>query len=294
MPPIWYTNPMPPTTDTAKRRGLGPELYNEHYFRHTLPGIEHLENPELIDGATPDTVRFGNIRTGAHILDFGCGRGSLAVALAHRGCFVTGVDYSQDALRFAEAFKEKFSHDIQDRVHYLHRSMSELDFQSEFDTIVLNQVYEHLYDWELDILLRKFREALKPDGTLVISTPNDHYIRYLFPTKRIINLPTKIVKESVRVLRGKSRHADSMSKFVREIFKIRYPESEHNQLHINMQTPSSMKKGLERAGFMASVTCVDRHKNWISILTRRWWGETIWATCQAVTDSDSRRLASST
>jgi len=280
--------------NAVRPQGLGPELYDEHYFRHTLPGIEHLENPELIDGAAPDTVHFGRMKAGSRVLDFGCGRGSLAMALAYLGCLVTGVDYSPDAIRFAEAFKARFSKDIQDRVCYVHQSMNELDFQSEFDTIVLNQVYEHLYDWELDILLEKFRNALKPNGTLVISTPNLDYIHFLFPAKRIVNLPTKIIKECLRVLRGRSKHASSFGKFLREIFKIRYPESGHNKLHINMQTPGSIQKGLERAGFKVSVTCVDRHKNLLSVLMRRWWGETIWVSCQVATDVGSRRPVSST
>lgn len=134
-----------------------------------------------------------------------------------------------------------------------------------------------MHDWELEILIPKFKRALKANGTLVISTPNLNYIRFLYPypLKRITELPFKIVKETLRLLRGKSKHASSSFAFFKEIFKIKYPESEHTRLHINLQTPNSIRSFVKRHGFKTQVTCVDRHKNPISILTRRWWGETI-------------------
>jgi 2-polyprenyl-3-methyl-5-hydroxy-6-metoxy-1,4-benzoquinol methylase len=260
--------------------GLGPELYDEHYFQHTLPGIEHLDDEALIDGARDETVRFGGIGQGSRVLDFGCGRGSLAIALAQLGAHVVGVDYSPHAIKFAQQLKARFPKEIQSRVTYYQMSMEVLNFNSEFDTIVLNQVFEHLRNWELELLLGKFRQALKPDGAIVISTPNLDYIRYLFPLKRMVNLPFKIMKESLRIVRGKSKHASSPQKFFKEIFKVRYPESEHNALHINMQTPASIQKFLSEHGFQVKVACVDPRKNLIGQLAKPWWGETIWVSCK--------------
>src|SRR3989338_2404319 len=204
----------------AKSESLNPELYDKNYYLHSLPGIEHIDNPDILDPAIFETVRFGNIVPGHHVLDFGCGRGALAIALAKRDCGVVGTDFSQDAINFANDFLKRFPKDIQKRVRFDRLTIDEFNFEAEFDVIVFNQVYEHLHNWELEILIPKFKRALKKNGTLVISTPNLDYIRYLFPLKRLVDLPFKIVKEILRVFRGKSKHAASLKTFIKEIFKI--------------------------------------------------------------------------
>src|SRR3989338_4186443 len=159
-------------------------------------------------------------------------------------------------------------------------TIEEFAFEHSFNVIVFNQVFEHLHDWELGILLTKFKRALKPDGMLVISTPNLNYIRFLYPLKRTTEFPFKILKELLRLARGKSKHAGSLSSFLREIFKIRYPESEHTKLHINLKTPASIKRFVLNHGFSVHVECVDQHRNVLSIFTRPWLGETIWLSAK--------------
>jgi len=261
---------------------LGPELYDKDYYLHSLPGIEYIDKIDAVDPVVTDTIRFGAIRPGQYILDFGCGRGALVIALAKKGCTTVGVDFSQDPIDFACEYLKRFPEDIQKRVELKRMETENLNFESEFDVIVFNQVYEHLHDWELDNLIPKFKQALKPRGILVISTPNLNYIRYLFPLKRILQLPFKIIKETLRVLRGKSKHVSSLKAFFKEIFKIRYPESEHTRLHINLQTPDSIQKFMEQKGFQISLECVDRRTNLLSRATQKWWGETIWLSCKAV------------
>jgi 2-polyprenyl-3-methyl-5-hydroxy-6-metoxy-1,4-benzoquinol methylase len=263
-----------------KPESLSSKLYDKDYFLKSLPGIEYLDRPDVVDPAIEDTIRFGEIQAGFHVLDFGTGRGNLPIALAQRGITALGVDFSQDAIDFAREYAKRFPKEVQSKIEFGRMDMSDLDFESQFDVIAFNQVYEHLHDWELEILIQKFKRALKPNGILVISTPNLNYIRYLFPLKRVLELPFKIAKEILRVFRGKSKHMSSLSAFLKEIFKIKYPESEHTELHINLQTPNSICRFVKHQGFETQVTCVDRHKNLISILTRRWWGETIWVSAK--------------
>ncbi len=258
---------------------LGPELYNQEYYRKSLPGLEYLEK-DIVDPAIAETIRFGRIASESRVLDFGCGRGNLILELAKRGASAVGVDFSLDAIEFAKSYAAGFPQEIQKRVRFMQLSMNEMNFEQEFDVIVFNQVYEHLYDWELKILLAKFKRALKKHGILVISTPNLDYIRYLFPLKRTLEFPFKLIKETLRVIRGKSKHASSPQKFLKEIFKIKYPDSEHTRFHINLQTPVTIQKFLTDEGFSVQAVCLDRHTNWLSRLTERWWGETIWVSSQ--------------
>ena len=261
-----------------KPASLGSELYDRDYYLKSLPGIEHLERKDAIDPAIFDTVRLGGVKSGDDVLDFGCGRGALAIELAKRGVRALGIDFSQDAISFARSFVKQFPKDIQDRVDFRRMTIEEFAFERSFNVIVFNQVFEHLHDWELGILLPKFKRALKPDGMLVISTPNLNYIRFLYPLKRTTEFPFKILKELLRLARGKSKHAGSLSSFLREIFKIRYPESEHTRLHINLQTPAGIRRALERQGFQAQAECVDSRADLLSLVMKRWWGETIWLT----------------
>lgn len=263
-----------------KPRASSSELYDKNYYLHSLPGLEHLAMEDVLDLALDDTMHFGPIAPGDHILDFGCGRGALVIALAKRGCTALGVDFSKDAIDFACEFLKRFPEEIQKRVELKQMNIADLNSEREFNAIVFNQVYEHLYDWELEVLMEKFRSALKSNGVLVISTPNLNYIRYLYPLKRILEFPLKVVKELLRILRRKSKHASSVKTFFKEIFKIRYPESEHTRLHVNLQTPSSIRKFMEWKGFRVNVKCVDHHPHLLSLLTRRWWGETIWLSCR--------------
>ena len=259
-----------------EQHAIGPELYDRSYYLRSLPGLEHLEDPEVIDTAAEETIRFGSIKAGDRVLDFGCGRGSLAIVLAKEGSSVLGVDFSRDAIDFAQEYRKRFAEEIQKRTEFRLMTMDELNWEGEFDVIVLNQVYEHLHDWELEILLSKLKRALKATGTLVISTPNLNYIRFLYPLKRLSEFPFKAIKEILRFFRGRSKHASSLKAFLREIFKIRYPESEHTRLHINLQTPGSIRKFMERRGFSVTVECIDRRHNLLSRATCKWWGETIW------------------
>lgn len=265
------------------RPSLGPELYDQDYYLKSLPGLKYLERG-ILDPAILETIRFSNAKAGQRMLDFGCGRGNLVLELAQRGLTAVGVDFSKDAVEFAQAYAQHFSEDIKKHVQFLQLTMHELGFEREFDIVVCNQVYEHLHDWELKILIEKFKRALKLDGILIVSTPNLNYIRYLYPLKRILEFPFKLLKESLRVVRGKSKHTASFGAFVKEIFKIKYPESEHTRLHINLQTPNSIRKFLEEMGFAIQVTCIDYHKNLISRATQSWLGETIWVAARIRTN----------
>lgn len=262
-----------------KPKSLSPELYDRNYYLHSLPGIERLEREEVLDSALEDTLRMGKIKPGERVLDFGCGRGALAIALAKRGCNTVGIDFSKDAIHFASEYLKRFPEDIQQRVQFKRMETKDIVWKNEFNVIVFNQVYEHLYDWELELLITKFKEALKPAGRLVISTPNLNYIRFLFPLKRLSEFPLKLIKEILRLIRGKSKHAASFKKFLKEISKIRYPASEHTRLHINLQTPSTIRTFMEANGFRVELECVDHHPHVLSLATRSRWGETIWLSC---------------
>jgi SAM-dependent methyltransferase len=101
----------------------------------------------------------------ARVLDFGCGTGRLAIALAAAGHRVTGVDPASNSLEAARAKPGA------DRVTWLEGSQEILPSAS-FDLIVMNShVAQFLVtDLEWTQALTKFRQALVPGGRLAFDS----------------------------------------------------------------------------------------------------------------------------
>jgi SAM-dependent methyltransferase len=103
---------------------------------------------------------------GAATLDLGCGEGYGTAMLARAGAqWCVGVDVSHDSVRRAHARYGS------DSVSYAVSDAVGLPFADDaFDLVVCFEVVEHLLRPQR--LLAECRRILKPEGTLVISTPN--------------------------------------------------------------------------------------------------------------------------
>ncbi len=114
---------------------------------------------------------------GKTFLDYGCGAGMFVVYAAGQGASrVTGVDAEETALSTARFFAAR--EEVENRCEWIARE----DFPVfipplSFDVILLKDVIEHIEDD--DALLQKASRALKPDGTIVLSTQNNLCLNYL-------------------------------------------------------------------------------------------------------------------
>ena len=112
---------------------------------------------------------------GKKVLDIGCGGGILAEAMATRGAQVTGIDMAEQSLEVA-------------RLH-LHESGLKVDYQpamaedfcaqnaGEYDVVTCLELLEHVPDPYSIVFAAA--QALKPGGTLVLSTLNRNPKAYL-------------------------------------------------------------------------------------------------------------------
>ena len=97
------------------------------------------------------------------VLDVGCSSGYLAAPLTAAGARVVGVELDPDAAEAARAFcAEVLVGDIE--------SMELPIEPASFDAIVCGDLVEHLRD--PTAALERLRPLLRPDGRLVLSTPN--------------------------------------------------------------------------------------------------------------------------
>jgi 2-polyprenyl-3-methyl-5-hydroxy-6-metoxy-1,4-benzoquinol methylase len=103
------------------------------------------------------------VGTGKRVLDVGCSSGYLAEPLAARGNTIVGLELDAGAAREAERFCEQvLVGDVE---------TMELPFgPASFDVVLCGDVVEHLRDPVA--ALARLRPLLRPDGRLVVSTPN--------------------------------------------------------------------------------------------------------------------------
>jgi 2-polyprenyl-3-methyl-5-hydroxy-6-metoxy-1,4-benzoquinol methylase len=103
------------------------------------------------------------VGTGKRVLDVGCSSGYLAEPLAARANTIVGLELDAGAAREAERFCEQvLVGDVE---------TMELPFApASFDVVLCGDVVEHLRDPVA--ALARLRPLLRPDGRLVVSTPN--------------------------------------------------------------------------------------------------------------------------
>jgi len=121
------------------------EIWYEHFHRYALA-----------------TRWCTNMRT----LDAACGEGYGASILAKTASTVEAVDISAEAVEHARKRYGQF-----ENLNYQVADCTSLPFaDNEFDRVVSFETLEHLA--EQDQLLAEFRRVLKPDGVLILSSPD--------------------------------------------------------------------------------------------------------------------------
>jgi 2-polyprenyl-3-methyl-5-hydroxy-6-metoxy-1,4-benzoquinol methylase len=101
------------------------------------------------------------IRPGTRVLDLGCSQGLLARPLQEKGVRTTGVDVGPPA-NVSRELEAYYRRDLEEPL--------DIPEGRVFDYVVVADVLEHLKNREQ--LLRSARRYLKPDGRLLVSTPN--------------------------------------------------------------------------------------------------------------------------
>lgn len=168
------------------------------------------------------------------VLDFGCGDGSFAMAVAvSLGCEVLGIDFNAELIDMAN----KRATDAGLSCHFSAGSLEAVSGQGLFDAVTLNDVVEHLSDRELRVLFRGLYEHLEDRGELVIHTPNGLALCNDTET----SLLQWIYKAYIRLLRG-------WRGFERTIDQMYY-----DQVHINIKSYASLARLLSECGYQSEV-----------------------------------------
>lgn len=239
---------------------VDPGIYDRDYYLNAYQGNlqGYLANLSNLPISLRRCFDYADPKAGDKILDLGCGRGHLDYFCVLKGCSVTAIDYSKDAVELALKAKEALPENLRDKMTVEQKDFKELVINEKYDVIFMADLLEHLYDWELKILFEKARQMLKPrTGRLIIHTaPNKTWINVIFPLKRILDWPNTLRKK-------------------KDFHYARDKYSYDPEMHVNERTLSGVKRLLK--DFRAKVWCDDGSSNVISILTKRFAGADIWA-----------------
>lgn len=107
------------------------------------------------------------------ILDLGCGPGLYTELLTQKGHSVTGIDFSENSIQYAKKQAKEKQLDIE----YLNINYQELDFDNQFDLVIL--IYLDLcvlMPEERDKVLINIYRALKKGGLFICDVVNEKNI----------------------------------------------------------------------------------------------------------------------
>ena len=122
-------------------------------------------NAEFINRSVEWIVSHFGIGVGTKIADFGCGPGLYTTSLARIQADVIGIDFSERSIQYAQqaAADEVLS------IRYVNRNYLEFETNERFDLILMIMCdFCVLSPVQRSKMLRKFRDMLKPDGSILL------------------------------------------------------------------------------------------------------------------------------
>ena len=125
------------------------------YDRYWAAGIQEWQKPAL------EKLLFSSLPDGGTVLDLCCGAGHLAQVLSHRGYFVTGVDASEEMLRYARAKVPQAKFVLADATDFV------LQPQVDAAVCVFDSLNHLLQHDQLHHAFQNVYSSLKPGGCFV-------------------------------------------------------------------------------------------------------------------------------
>jgi len=198
--------------------------YDQTYFLQDCGGYESFkkcQGKQLTDDRLLAALYLANPNCNTSILDIGCGRGELCYALAQSGAIVTGIDYSHSAIAIAErTFQDALKGA---KLDFICDDFLNHHFNQNFDRIIATDFIEHVGKNRYDLVLQTIAGLLKSGGLFIVHTsPNALNYGAPYDEKRAM--------------------ARSIGSFLLKNPRTHYEDV----MHINEQTPDSLKRSLEK------------------------------------------------
>lgn len=138
------------------------KFYNEHVQDFTMDTIDAKMN-----NIQENFIKY--LSYGSHILDLGCGSGRDSLLFKQRGYKVTALDGSKELCKTASKLIGQ---------EVICKTFNQIDYKSEFDGIWACASLLHVPSLELENVMGKAIQALKPKGIFYVSFKNGSYEGY--------------------------------------------------------------------------------------------------------------------
>lgn len=221
---------------TKERKSLPSTLYTEEYFLTACEGYDvFLESEgQHLSRRLRDAFTVADVQPGMRVLDVGCGRGEILRHCMALGVEAYGMDYAQAAAVMSRNVIQtaRQNSDIPPvKAGVCLSDAKYLPFPDQyFDRVLMFDVVEHLYPWELHEAMLEVRRVLKDNGRFIIHTaPNIWYDRYAYPWVR-----------RFRTLLGEGEKYPQDPRAITPV---------NQDVHVNEQSILSMGHALKAAGF---------------------------------------------
>ena len=224
--------------EKEKTQGSVPsDLYTREYFLTACEGYGEFiaTEGEHLSRRLNAAFALAAVEPGMQVLDVGCGRGEILRHCAKLGADAYGIDYAVVAVHMARDVIQNTT-GAQGKTGIARSDAKKLPFPTAyFDRVLMFDVVEHLYPWELQESLLEIYRVLKPDGRFIVHTaPNVWYDRYAYPFVRAFR----------RLLGQGERYPANPRAFLVDV---------NQDVHVNEQSMVSMRRTLARAGFTSRV-----------------------------------------
>jgi len=122
-------------------------------------------NSKFIQRSVEWIVSHFNVNSKTSIADFGCGPGLYTTRLAEKGADVTGIDFSENSIRYAkETAKQKGLH-----INYARQNYLEFEMDKRFDLVIMIMCdFCALSPAQRKTMICKFHTLLKPGGSVLL------------------------------------------------------------------------------------------------------------------------------
>lgn len=218
-------------TEHDNRKSLPAALYDEKYFLSACEGFDEFKSTRgsQLSPRLRKSLGYANIKPGMKVLDIGCGRGEIVNACSKLGACTFGIDYSSAAVHISRLGEES-----NNQVSLA--DAKNLPFPPHyFDRILMLDVVEHLFPWELEKTFQQVLRVLKHDGLMVIHTaPNVWYDLYAYPFVRLF-----------RIILGQGHLYPANPRALNVSVNL--------DVHVNEQSALSMWLNLRKSGFNSKV-----------------------------------------
>ena len=154
-----------------------PHISKQMLAVHLNPDIEAASRKaETIDRSVQWLIEILGLKTGASLLDLGCGPGLYASRFARAGFRVTGVDYSRRSIDYASNYAKENNLEIV----YRYENYLNLTDEDQYDAAFL--IYGDfcpLSPEQRSMLLKNIYRALKPNGKFVLDvSTREHRMKH--------------------------------------------------------------------------------------------------------------------